>query len=66
MKGGEIDVDVCSDPGGSCFVHWINHEEKPIGVVDCSYKVFTLAIRNTWDLVDGRPRWFLDENNIEL
>ena len=51
MKRGETDVDVCSDPRGSRFVHWINCEEKPIGVVDYSYEVFALTIRSTWDLV---------------
>ena len=41
-----MDVDVRSDPGGSHFVHWINCEEKLIGVVDCSYEVFALTIRS--------------------
>ena len=61
-----MDIDKCYDSGRVRPIISISGEKQPIGMVCCSYEIFSFTIQSAGDFVNFGPGWLLDEYNIEL
>ena len=61
-----MDVDISNDSGRVQPISKISGKQQPVGMVRCSYKIFSFATRSARDFAYFRLWEFLDEYDIKL
>ncbi len=61
-----MNVDICNDSEKVHPICRVSDEQQPVGIVHCSYKIFSFTTQSTRDFANFRPGRLLDENNVKL
>jgi len=60
MKRRKINVDIGNDSWKIFVVQRNSCERDPVEMMASAHERFPFVDRSTWNLLDFRPRWFLD------
>ena len=61
-----MDVDISDDSGRVQPISRISGKQQPVGMVGCSYEIFSFTTRSARDFAYFGPRGFLDEYDVKL